>query len=249
MRTRLTAQVAYAFVLVDAPPSGSEVPPLLIGVRGAPPLIVLTTLHQPLNNSGLARFGAAGQLRRPVREDHLEALLSDIASGRLLKLQAEASAKSASDLVATRISSTALELAGRQARVMVVDDVDLNLMVARAMLGSLGVHVTGANGGPTALEHLARERFDLVLMDCHMPTVDGYEVTRRVRAARGPNRNTPIVALSASAFAEDRDRALAAGMNDFAPKPIELTSLRMVLEKWLPGYAATAAPKAAAGGA
>ena len=248
MRARLKAQVAYAFVLVDAPPSGAEVPPLLIGVRGAPPLVLLTTLHTPLNNSGLATFGAARQLRRPVREDHLEALLSDVASGRLRKLQAEASAKSASDPPATRISSTELESPDGKPRVMVVDDVELNLMVARAMLGSLGVHVIGANGGPSALEHLARERFDLVLMDCHMPAVDGYEVTRRVRATPGPNRNTPIVALSASAFAEDSQRALAAGMNDFAPKPIELTGLRAVLKKWLPAYVAPETHKAAASG-
>jgi signal transduction histidine kinase/CheY-like chemotaxis protein len=248
MRARLNAPVAYAFVLVDAPRGGLEVPPLLIGVRGDPPLVLLTTLHQPLNNSGLARFGASGQLRRPVREDHLEALLSDVASGRLLRLQAEASVKSASDQAVTRISSTELESRERKPRVMVVDDVELNLMVARAMLGSLGVHVTGANGGPSALEHLARERFDLVLMDCHMPAVDGYEVTRRVRAAVGPNRATPIVALSASAFAEDRERALAAGMNDFAPKPIELTGLRTVLEKWLPDYVASTAPDPATSG-
>ena len=78
-----------------------------------------------------------------------------------------------------------------------------------------------------------------------MPSVDGYEVTRRVRAIPGPNRNTPIVALSASAFAEDRERALAAGMNDFAPKPIELTGLRTVLEKWLPDYVASTSPKTA----
>ncbi len=248
MRARLKAQVAYTFVLVDAPPSGAEMPPLLIGVRGAPPLVLLTTLYQPLNNSGLAQFGAAGQLRRPVREDHLDALLSDVASGRLLKLQAEASAKSASDLPATRISSTELGSPGGKPRVLVVDDVELNLMVARAMLGSFGVHVIGANGGPSALEQLTRERFDLVLMDCHMPEVDGYEVTRRVRAAPGPNRKTPIVALSASAFAEDRQRALAAGMNDFASKPIELTGLRTVLEKWLPAYVASTVPNAATSG-
>jgi signal transduction histidine kinase/CheY-like chemotaxis protein len=243
MLVRLKAQVAYAFVLVDAPPSDADAPPLLIGVRGAPPLVVLTTLHQPLNNSGLAAFGAAAQLRRPVREDHLEALLSDVASGRLAKLQAEASVKSASDPPVTRISSTAIDSSDRKPRVLVVDDVELNLMVARAMLGSLGVEVIGANGGPSALQQLARDRFDLVLMDCHMPEVDGYEATRRVRAAPGPNQDTPIVALSASAFAEDRERALVAGMNDFAPKPIELNGLRTVLEKWVPAYA-QAAPKA-----
>jgi CheY-like chemotaxis protein len=111
------------------------------------------------------------------------------------------------------------------------------------MLGSLGVQVVSANGGKVALDMLARETFALVLMDCHMPEIDGYEVTRRVRAAGGASATAPIVALSASAFAEDRERALASGMNDFAPKPIELNGLRAVLEKWIPGFVATLTEK------
>ena len=82
-----------------------------------------------------------------------------------------------------------------------------------------------------------------------MPEIDGYEVTRRVRRSDGPNAGTPIVALSASAFAEDRQRALDSGMNDFAPKPIELNGLRGVLLRWIPTYGPSAdkepAPSAA----
>ena len=246
MLARLKSPVSYALVLVDMPASGEVVPPPLIGVRGAPPLVLLTSLHKPLNNSGLAKFGAAGQLRRPVREDHLEALLDEVATGRLSSRQVEATQKAASD-PPPEIDRLAANLgSAAKSSVLVVDDVELNLMVARAMLGSLGVQVTGANGGRSALEQLARERFDLVFMDCHMPEIDGYEVTRRVRTSPGPNQKTPIVALSASAFAEDRERALMAGMNDFAPKPIELHGLRSVLLKWVPGYAATVAPRLAA---
>jgi CheY-like chemotaxis protein len=113
-----------------------------------------------------------------------------------------------------------------------VDDVDLNLLVAKAMLGSLKVQVRTASGGEEALDILSKESMDLVLMDCHMPGLDGYDVTRCVRGSPGPNRETPIVALSASAFAEDRERAMQSGMNDFATKPIELDSLRGVLERW-----------------
>ena len=100
------------------------------------------------------------------------------------------------------------------------------------MLGSMGANVSTATGGEEALATLARDKVDLVLMDCHMPGIDGYEATRCIRAADGPNRDTPIVALSASAFAEDRERAMASGMNDFATKPIELSSLRAVLVRW-----------------
>ena len=113
----------------------------------------------------------------------------------------------------------------------------VNLLVARAMLGSLGVQVLTAAGGEGALDQLSKEPVDLVLMDCHMPGLDGYEVTRCVRGTQGLNAGTPIVALSASAFAEDRERAMASGMNDFATKPIELEALRALLGRWVPAAA------------
>ncbi len=230
---RLSGSHRFAFVLADAPSPGAPAEPMLPGVDQPPPLVVLTSLHRPLNNSMLAVLGAAAQLRKPVREDHLAALLDDVAAGKVATIVADAPTSSVEAAPAAPTASAEPE--GRP-HVLVVDDVELNLMVARAMLGSLGVHVQSANGGKAALDMLGREAFALVLMDCHMPEIDGYEVTRRVRAAAGPNAKAPIVALSASAFAEDRQRALDCGMNDFAPKPIELHSLRAVLEKWIPGF-------------
>jgi CheY-like chemotaxis protein len=193
---------------------------------GGVPLVLITSLHRPLNNSTLTTLGAAAQLRRPVREDHLAAILADLAAGRLGSTLSAAHTRAAAP-PAPPLSA---------ARILVVDDVELNLMVARAMLGSLGAKVSSAGGGAAALAELDKQRFDLVLMDCHMPEIDGYEVTRRVRRSAGPNAGTPIVALSASAFEEDRQRALDSGMNDFAPKPIELNVLRGVLQSWIPEF-------------
>jgi signal transduction histidine kinase/CheY-like chemotaxis protein len=242
---RLSAGRQYAFFLADAPSPDAPAAAMLSNTENAPPLVVLTSLHRPLNNSVLATLGAAAQLRKPVREDHLTALLEDVAVGRVsAKIVEEAPAVDIARAgVASRVAtpppiSTNGEIPDGRPRVLVVDDVELNLMVARAMLGSLGVQVLSANGGQSALDVMQRERFALVLMDCHMPEIDGYEVTRRVRAARGPNATAPIVALSASAFAQDRQRALDCGMNDFAPKPIELSGLRAVLERWIPGFEA-----------
>ena len=202
-----------------------------------PPLVVLTTVHTPLNNSALAMLGAVAQLRRPVRQDHFSALIADLAAGKLTVPRAVTSPTDRQvanvDTARTALRPVPEPTAHPDApRVLVVDDVDLNLMVARAMLGSMGANVSTATGGEEALAMLARDKVDLVLMDCHMPGIDGYEATRRVRAVDGPNRDTPIVALSASAFAEDRERAMASGMNDFATKPIELNSLRAVLVRW-----------------
>ena len=222
--TRLKSGARFACVFADAPHDAGQAPSPFAG--GNVPLVLITALHEPLNNSALTTLGAVAQLRRPVREDHLDAILADLATGRL--------GPAVRPTLPAPATTTVLAGAA-PARVLVVDDVELNLMVARAMLGSLGAKVFSAGGGAAALTELARERFDLVLMDCHMPEIDGYEVTRRVRQSTGPNAATPIVALSASAFEEDRRRALEAGMNDFAPKPIELNGLRGVLQRWIPG--------------
>ena len=216
-----------------------------------PPLVILTTVHAPLNNSTLGLLGAVAQLRRPVRQDHFTALIADLAAGQLTVPRA-VTAPPRAPVPGLDSARTVLRPVPEAAispdapRVLVVDDVDLNLIVARAMLGSMGANVTTATGGDEALAMLSRNRVDLVLMDCHMPGLDGYEATRRVRAADGPNRDTPIVALSASAFAEDRERAMASGMNDFATKPIELNALRAVLVRWTGTHADHAV---AAGGA
>ncbi|MBI3568593.1 MAG: response regulator [Gemmatimonadetes bacterium] len=234
MRAAIKSGRRFAFVIANAPADPDGAPPFFAGFGALPPLVLLTQLHQPLNNSQLSALGAAAQLRYPVREDHLHALLAEVAAGRLVALTAEDAAAPPAPPALSREASDAI--VDGKPRVLVVDDVELNLMVARAMLGSLGANVVSANGGPPALDLLAAQKFALVFMDCHMPEIDGYEVTRRVRATGGVNRDTPIVALSASAFAEDRQRALESGMNDFAPKPIELLGLKTVLERWIPEY-------------
>ena len=234
----------YAFILAEAPPESAAKDPSLADVARAVPLVLLTGLHRPLNNSRLSDLGAVAQLRRPVREDHLDALIADLVAGRLLAAPPAAPAIEAAAPPTPVPVVRSVPTGSPKPVVLVVDDVELNLMVARAMLGSLGVEVLAASGGKEAIETLNREKVALVLMDCHMPEVDGYEVTRHVRAGRGPNRESPIVALSASAFAEDRERALASGMNDFAPKPIELHGLRTLLERWMPGFVAPAVVRA-----
>ncbi|MCC7195400.1 MAG: response regulator [Gemmatimonadaceae bacterium] len=233
---------SYAVVISEA--AETDGPHQLSGL-GAP-LVVLTTVARPLNNSALAAMGAAAQLRRPVRHDHMLELLSAVAAGQL-GMQAPPVSPASFKATAWRVTEAAAvpahaaedgrttpsgSTAAEAPRVLVVDDVELNLMVAKAMLTAVGVAARTAAGGEQAIEVLSHEPMDLVLMDCHMPGVDGYEATRRIRASDGPNRETPIVALSASAFPADRDRALASGMNDFATKPIELTTLSALLERW-----------------
>jgi len=117
-------------------------------------------------------------------------------------------------------------------RVLVVEDNELNQLVARGMVERLGFETDVAANGVEALEALASRAYDIVLMDCHMPVMDGFEATERIRETERGRTRTPVVALTASALAADRERCLAAGMDDYLAKPIDPDLLAAVLERW-----------------
>ncbi|MBL8216681.1 MAG: PAS domain S-box protein [Bryobacterales bacterium] len=118
-------------------------------------------------------------------------------------------------------------------RVLLVEDNLINQKVGYALLTGLGVDVEVAASGLDAVIRCQHSRYDLVLMDCTMPIMDGFEAARRIRALAGPGARVPIVALTALAFDEDRQRCLDAGMNDFLAKPVDRASLLSVIQQWL----------------
>jgi CheY-like chemotaxis protein len=117
-------------------------------------------------------------------------------------------------------------------RVLVVEDNEVNQFVAKRMLARLGCAVEVAADGQQALERLAQERYDLVFMDCGLPGMDGYQVTRAIRAAEDGRARTPIIAMTAAALEGDREKCLYAGMDDYLPKPIELEALAQAVARW-----------------
>jgi two-component system, sensor histidine kinase len=119
--------------------------------------------------------------------------------------------------------------------VLVVEDNPVNRVIAEEMLQSLGLSCIEAEDGQQAVDLLERRRVDLVLMDCQMPVMDGYTATQLIRARETRLRlpRTPIVALTANAYDEDADQALAAGMDAHLPKPYTRDQLREVLRAWL----------------
>ncbi|MDS9992871.1 ATP-binding protein [Xanthomonas sp. A2111] len=121
-------------------------------------------------------------------------------------------------------------------RLLLVEDNPVNLMVARRLLESLGHHADSVEDGAAALAQLARQPYDLVLMDCQMPVLDGYAATRqwRQREAETARPRLPIVAMTANAMAGDRQRCLDAGMDDYLSKPIDRARLETCLQRWLP---------------
>ncbi|HEU0119205.1 MAG TPA: PAS domain S-box protein [Bryobacteraceae bacterium] len=116
--------------------------------------------------------------------------------------------------------------------VLLVEDNLVNQRVAKRMLEKLGCRVEVAGNGREALERLGAAEFDVVLMDCQMPEMDGFEATRRIRA-QAADRNVPVVALTAAAFPEDLRRCREAGMDDHLSKPVTLESLWETLRKWV----------------
>jgi len=126
--------------------------------------------------------------------------------------------------------------AGRDARILVVEDNVANIKVAVRMIERLGYRADMAGNGLEAVSALGKLDYDAVLMDCQMPEMDGYEATRQIRRHEQGNKerlHTPIIAMTASAMSGDRERCLAAGMDDYISKPIKLHVVAAVLERWL----------------
>ena len=126
-------------------------------------------------------------------------------------------------------------------RVLVVEDNMVNQIVAQAALERLGCQVDLADGGAEGVQAARLEHYDLVLMDCQMPEVDGYEATRQIRLwelAQKSARRLPVAALTAHAMAGDREKCEAAGMDDYLSKPVSAADLQKLLLRWLPSAGA-----------
>ena len=129
---------------------------------------------------------------------------------------------------------------------LVAEDNPVNQRVAVRMLQRLGMSADVASNGHEAVQSYDRQPYDAILMDCQMPELDGFEATEIIRSRERSGKRTPIVAMTASAMRGDRERCLAAGMDDYLAKPVTFENLRVVLGRWLgsrvDGPPATAEP-------
>jgi CheY-like chemotaxis protein len=133
-----------------------------------------------------------------------------------------------------------VEFLGPPPRLLVVDDHAINRQAITLVLAPVGIVPETAASAEEGLERLAAEPFDIVLMDVYMPGMDGREATRRLRAHPGPNQDTPVIAITASATARDWEACLAAGMSGHVAKPIEPAQLYAALETALSAARAAA---------
>jgi len=116
---------------------------------------------------------------------------------------------------------------------LVAEDNEINQLVAEGIVTILGFEVAIVADGAQALTALAGQDYTAVLMDCHMPVMDGFEAIRRIRSEAAPRSHIPIIAMTAAALTEDRDRCLAAGMDGYVSKPVTIEGLDEVLARWV----------------
>ena len=190
-------------------------------------LVMFTRRQADLRDARAAGIDAC--LAKPVRQTVLYECLVNVMSGQP---QESALAPAAS----APAPSAQRPLRGS---ILLVEDNLINQQVALGILQIQGYSVTVVNNGREALEAHAAADFDLILMDCHMPEVDGFEATREIRGReRASGKHVPIVALTANAMAHDREECLNAGMDDHLSKPFSMQTLQAMLDRWIPQAAA-----------
>ena len=205
-----------------------------------PALVLVLPAGEPLPYHALRQAGARGCLHKPLWPwdlHNVAAALLQHPAAELVTPHGPVDASALADSAGPAEERATVD--GRAAQVLVVDDNPLNLDVARRLLGRFGCVVELAGGGLEALEKARVGRYDLIFMDCHMPDMDGFAATQAIRRGEtGPR--TPIIALTAAAQKGDRERCLAAGMDDYLAKPVQIPALRGALLRWLPRSAALA---------
>jgi signal transduction histidine kinase/CheY-like chemotaxis protein len=189
----------------------------------SPSLILLSAFGQSDDQVAAQRLGMVACLSKPVRQRHLyEALLGAIGA-----------TAEASETVAPVLHHAPAAHTGPHARVLVAEDNLINQKVAIRLLEEMGCRVTVASNGHEALDILTQGPYDLVLMDCQMPDMDGFEATAAIRTRESQTGgHLPIVAMTAHAMQGARERCLAAGMDDYISKPVAVEEFKRVLHKW-----------------
>ena len=201
--------------------------------------ILMTAYTQRSYGAAAREAGAAAFLTKPIRQSQLfDALVTALSSDT-------AQFGAGQPIIAMENLSTDPPRV-TTGRILVVEDNQVNQKVAVRMLEKLGYQVDVAANGYEALAALTHIPYRLVLMDCHMPEMDGFAATAAIRTREGADRHTPIIALTANALAGERERCLVAGMDDYLAKPIQKSELITALARWFNGVDRRSVVRAAA---
>ncbi len=182
-------------------------------------VVLVSPLYQPELRQGARERGIEDYLSQPVRPSELRILVEPPRAPVVAKAPA---------------SPGRAEHGPVSVRVLLAEDNPVNQKVALHMLQRFGIQADVVANGLEALDALVGVAYDLVLMDCQMPDLDGFEATRKIRGRERGSRRLPVVAMTANAMAGDRERCLEAGMDDYIAKPVRIPDLHRALARWLP---------------
>ena len=219
----------FDLALIDMKMPGMDGLELAAAIRGDPALcnvrlVLLTSLHSPDELARARELRMGAYLSKPIKRHDLFRALAQV----MAELPVEATAA---------VPTAAPLLPVFHARVLLAEDNAVNQLVARNMLKALGCEPDIVQNGEEALKAAERERYDVVLMDCQMPVMDGYAASRAIREREntsGFSRRVPIIALTANALVGDKELCLSAGMDDHLAKPYSREQLAVMLARWLP---------------
>ena len=198
-------------------------------------LLIMLSSTLEIDRAELARAGVRDALSKPVRSSEL--------FDRLVNLVAGAATTGQRRMQPAR-PGRATSPAGR---VLVVEDNTVNQLVARGLVERLGYDVDVVENGAEAVDAVAATRYAAVLMDCHMPVMDGYSATAEIRRREDGTERVPVIAMTAGATSQDRERCLDAGMDDYVSKPVDEVALRDALRRWARSPQASSVAAAGAG--
>jgi CheY-like chemotaxis protein/HPt (histidine-containing phosphotransfer) domain-containing protein len=188
-------------------------------------LIMLSSLGEQLEQEELRAVGINACLVKPAKQSCLFDCIADALGAQ----------RAASAIPAAKENTTAPQMP-HKARILLAEDNTINQDVALGQLDRLGYTADVVANGREALEALERVRYDIILMDCMMPEMDGYEATKKLREGERQNpkghRRAHIIAMTANAMQGDREKCIVAGMDDYVSKPVKIADLRRAIEKW-----------------
>ena len=215
--------IAFDYIFVSEQMPSIDGAGLIRSVRAYPggaktKVFLLSEWRTVVDNELRQGLRIAGQISKPYRTREIRMAL-----------------EYADEVVAESVKHAPSSLIPLQASqsVLVVEDNRVNQLLAQAMLRKLGLRVTLASNGEEALTICRKNNFDLILMDCHMPVLDGFQATRKIRQMGEPGKHVPIIALTADVLDASREDCLSSGMNDYLSKPFHADLFREKVENWL----------------
>ena len=197
-------------------------------------LVMLPSLGNQLDTADMKQAGIEACVLKPVKQSKLFNRLADVMAGHVTLAK---SATKSGMLPPNRATEPPPKPAPKAPRILLAEDNVINQKVAVGLLNNIGYSAHVVSNGLEVLAALERTPYDLILMDCQMPELDGYETTQRIRA-RQSTHVPRIVAMTANAMRGESEKCLAAGMDDYLSKPVRLEALRDMVTRWMPELSA-----------